>query len=534
MARDKSPRGPRPASRGGRKIEPGVDASGHSRIACVDIPALPLQLLLAEQPDWRGQPVVVVDDDSPQGKVLWVNRVARTQRILPGMRYAAAQSLVATLRARVVPPPRVEQAVGHIFAVLHGHSPRVEPDTRQPGVFFLDPSGLERLHGSLEQWTRDLRQSLAGRDFVATVVVGFHRFRCFAIARSTRGCLVLPSPRREANMAATVSLEQIGISTRLRDELSTLGLRTLGDFVTLPPAELRLRYGEEAEALHHAATGVAWDPLAPRELVDPVRQRIHFEPPEGDHPRLLFRIKSKLEALMQQLSERGLALSALRIDFELDHAGQHREQLEPAAPTLDVMQMLELIRLRVGALQLPAPIEALTLDAEGLSAEQHQLRLFEMQRRRDLDAGARALARLEALFGAGTVTRARTVAAHLPEASYTWESVSRLRLPRARESLPASAQDGEDLPPLCRRLFARPIAIGGPRRVRNEGWELPPYGTIVALHGPFRVSGGWWVRTVERDYYYAETRGEAGHETALVWIYYDRPRRRWYLHGEVD
>jgi len=34
---------------------------------------------------------------------------------------------------------------------------------------------------------------------------------------------------------------------------------------------------------------------------------------------------------------------------------------------------------------------------------------------------------------------------------------------------------------------------------------------------------------VERDYYYAETQhGE------ILWLFYDRPRRRWFLHGEVD
>ena len=46
---------------------------------------------------------------------------------------------------------------------------------------------------------------------------------------------------------------------------------------------------------------------------------------------------------------------------------------------------------------------------------------------------------------------------------------------------------------------------------------------------PSRVSGAWWVRTVERDYYYAQTQhGE------LLWIYFDRPRGRWFLHGIVD
>lgn len=520
-------RAPAPArTRQGRQIEPGHPEGDDARIACVDIPALPLQLLLNANPHWRSEAVAVVDDDSPQGRLLWVNAAARAQRILPGMRYAAARSLVATLRARVVPHIQVEQAVGQIFAALHDYSPRVEPDPQSPGVFHLDPSGLRRLYGTFEQWSVHVLSTLRARGLRSTVVVGFHRFRCQAIARVFQGSCVLATPRREASMAATVPLDRLDISPLLRDELSALGVHTLGDFMALPPAELRLRYGEEAEQLHRQATAEQWDPLRPRELVDPVRTTLNFEPPEANHERLLFRIKAPLETLVTRLGDQGQALSALRFELSLDHAGLHREQLEPAAPTLDTMQVLELIRLRLASVKLAAPIEAMTLDVEGVAADQRQLQLFEMQRRRDLEAGGRAIARLRAMFGADAVTHGRAIAAHLPEASYAWEATARLRLP---ELPPAVDDPDRALPPLARRLFAKPIPIPGPQRVRLEGWTLPPHGTVTALHGPFRVSGGWWVRTVERDYYYAET--QAG---TVLWIFYDRPRRRWFMHGEVD
>src|SRR6185503_11485222 len=46
------------------------------RIACVDVPALPLQLVLREHPAWRDDPVVVVVDDRPQSRTLWLNLAA--------------------------------------------------------------------------------------------------------------------------------------------------------------------------------------------------------------------------------------------------------------------------------------------------------------------------------------------------------------------------------------------------------------------------------------------------------------------------
>src|SRR3989304_5548879 len=47
------------------------------RLACVDLPAFPLQLLLKRRPEWAAQPVAVVAEDKPQGLVLWVNEKAR-------------------------------------------------------------------------------------------------------------------------------------------------------------------------------------------------------------------------------------------------------------------------------------------------------------------------------------------------------------------------------------------------------------------------------------------------------------------------
>ena len=72
------------------------------RLACVDVPAFPLQLLLKRNPEFLGHPAVVIDEDKPLGEVRWSNEAARRSRILPGMRYAAALSLCADLRAGVV------------------------------------------------------------------------------------------------------------------------------------------------------------------------------------------------------------------------------------------------------------------------------------------------------------------------------------------------------------------------------------------------------------------------------------------------
>jgi protein ImuB len=496
------------------------------RLACLDVPALPLQLLLRRNPSWRALPVAVVADDRPQGVVLHANAIARGHRVLPGMTYASARNLAADLRAAVVTPAEVEQACGELFVALTAYSPRVEPSREEPGVFWIDPRGLVPLFGSLDAWAEVLRAAVAARELECSLVVGFHRERSRAIARTVRGVRVLHDPQLETRIAARAPLSALGLSPMLRDQLAVLGVTTLGDLLRLPAAELRARFGEEAARLH-ARTSDGFAPVVPRALVDPITEELQLEPPDDDHTRLLFGLRGVLHSAMQRLAARSQAMSALRLRLELDHAPAHEEQLEPAAPTLDVALVVELVRLRLEALSLRAPVATVVVDLEGVRTDADQLALFAVRSRRDLVAAGRALARLRAAFGADSVVRAVLRPVHLPEARFGWEESVTARFPRVSED----GQRPSDLP-LCRRVLQRPLPLPLPPRHEPESW-LGEHGAVLRMHGPFRISGGWWVRAsaapIERDYFYAETKSGA-----ILWIFWDRPRRRWFLHGYVD
>lgn len=437
------------------------------------------------------------------------------------MTFAAARSLSHELRAAVVEPHEIDAAVSELHLTLCNFTPRVEPSTQEPGVFWVDPSGMVPLYGSIEQWGQALAEALRAAGWVASVAVGFHRYRAYALARTAgpRRMQVLPSPHLESRRAAKVPLSALGISPKLRDHLLVLGVRTLGAFLRLPAAELPIRFGSEAAQLHALASD-RWSPMQPRPLEDPVEGELQLEPPDADHTRLLFGLKGKLHGLMKQLAARHQALSMLHLELKLDHADAVDQYIEPAGPTLDVVSLLDLVRLRLESLTLPAPIEEVRLRLEGTDATTEQLALFRTQSRRDLEAAGRAIARLRAAYGPESVTRATLRAAHLPEASFTWEPVQHVGFP--------SVGDTREPLPLCRRVLPRPLPLPPRPRHEPEAW-LGRRGTITGLDGPYRVSGGWWVRTVERDYYFAHTStGET------LWIFYDRPRRRWMLHGFVD
>src|SRR3954471_20652947 len=146
------------------------------RLACLDLPALPLQLVWRSEPALRDQPVVVIDEDRPQGQVLWASERARHHGVLTGQRYAHALSLCGGLKARVIPPEQIAQAIVELRTALHALSPNVE--VGEPGTFWLDGDGLDRIFVDGREapgtvWGMTIARAIAERDLLGAVVIGF-------------------------------------------------------------------------------------------------------------------------------------------------------------------------------------------------------------------------------------------------------------------------------------------------------------------------------------------------------------------------
>lgn len=498
------------------------------------VPALPLQLVLRAHPEWQDDPVVVVEDDRPLSPILWSNRAARAHRIVPGLRFGQARALSARLHAEVVKESLLEAAVDELLALLLPCSPRIEPMLVQSGLFFIDPEGLTGLFGDHERWARMVHARLTAERFVAAVVVGFARGPLWALASTRSGALVTKDAVEEQRLCGRVPLDRLGLPPALVSELSLLGVERVGSLLALPAAQLRTRYGAEAARVHEFLSGKTWSPLLPRVPEPPLVLELEVEPPDDDLARLSFGFKAVLQRAIARLRAEQHAITALSLTLSLERGGQRSERVEAAAPTLDAVQLVELIRLRLSSTgsssALGGKVAYVRLELEHVRVHARQISFSEegmrapgtVVRSRDLEAAGRAIARLRASFGAEAVTRARLREAHLPEASFRFEPVTELTPPRAM-SAPTD-------PPLVRRLYCKPVPLDSPPSHEPERW-LGTHGAVRAMYGPYRVAGGWWSPrgARERDYCFVETQtGE------LLWLYYDRARRRWLMQGAVE
>jgi len=491
------------------------------RVSCVLLPMLPLQILLRQKPHWSGAPIAVVDDDGPNGRITHLNALARKSRLQIGMRQTVARDLLPNLHTAVVSPERASKVSQELISALQTFSPRVEPLDRA-GAFYIDPEGLRRLYGSYHNWATSIHRYLRARHWRNAVTVGFHRHRSLAVVMMQNGVTILESAEEELAKSNQTPLREFDLSGELCENLAALGIDTLGDFLTLPAGELSSRFGSEARALHDSFSDDMQLPIQPHAFDEPARISFQVDPPDEDQNRLLFAIKGALHSLLHQVRARGEAIQSLEISLHLERAPLHREQLEPAAPTLDLMLLLELIRLRLGELDLRGAVEEVELLANTVRAEAEQVVLPGHRAHRDMGAAHRALARIRAAYGEQSVTKARMREAHLPEASFRWEPVQHARLSERAPAQHASS--------MIRRVYARPKPLASRAPEQPEaGPALARDHAIEHMYGPYRVSGGWWKRLVERDYYYAQTdHGD------LLWLFYDRPRKRWFLHGVLD
>lgn len=510
--------------------------------------------------------MVVIEEDRPQGVVLWACERARAQRVLPGQRFGQALSLCGGLRAQVVEPEVIAAAVEELLIAFSRVSPRVEANAgmagaaaetsgaasgNSAGTFWLDGEGLERLYGSdvskvddLDdvddhgaRWGAAILQEVVRCGYAGVVVVGFARFASYAIARTRPAkprqlgrVIVLPSEEVERTAAARVPLARLEIAPKLLAAMARLGVTSLGQLVALPGGGLLERFGAEAHRLHQLAAGARWDPIAPVAPPQPLEERVLLDDEEHHVEGLVFVIKGALDRLLHRMAARHRALTALHLELRLRHRVHQVETrvdcLKPAAPTLDARSLLRLVHLRLEHLPPAAGVIEVKVGADDVPATREQLALFAEKPRRDLRAADEALAALRAELGEDAVVTPRLREGHLPEARFGWQRLTHLRAAAPRPALELQ---------LVRRIFARPRPLPAQlTNLRDDGWMLSGsadlgHGSIVRVHGPFVLSGGWWASEVQREYHFAETQSGA-----CLWVYYDRARRRWFWQGEVE
>jgi protein ImuB len=476
------------------------------RWLAVHLPELPLEIFERALAD--PFPLAVGEPGRVE-RICRANAAALAEGVRPGLSVAAARSLCPRLRVLPRRQALEHAALERLGAWGLSFTPHVS--LSPPDALLLDVAASFRLFGGAESLMRRAAEGLAGLGYR-------HRL---AVAPTPLGALVLArwchdrdqpvADLRELHSAlAPLPLQALDLADRECDELSRMGLRRISDLLKLPRTGLAERLGPGRLSLLERLLGEVPDPRPWLKL--PVHYKSRLElPAEVDRVEgLIFPCRRLLDELEGVLRARQGATD--RLDWRLDHAGSGmtRLVLGAARPLRESVRWLELLRERLGRLDLPAPVREIRLRVSRIRPfAPEAVELFPDPILAPCAPDTALLDRLRARLGPASVRGIRLVPDHRPERAWRWcdPGETGTGLPRADRPL---------------WLLARPQPL---HCEQGRPW----------LDGPLdlgeereRIDLGWWDdREVRRDYFVATTRnGER------LWIYRElEDRREWFLHG---
>jgi len=379
-------------------------------------------------------------------------------------------------------------------------------------------------------------------------------------ASSGQWQVTIVPPGKHVDALRPLPVESLRLPGPAVQILHELSIHRVDQLLALPRATLPSRFGAGLLLRVDQALGAIPEMMTPEPLAEPLEACWEFEPPIADGRILTKVIDHLLERLLQQIvsnaecgmspmrnAECGMrneeegeervasdagphaALGVQRLLCSLKLVGREliRFPVELLRPSASQRRIMELVRLQVERLRIPAEVTSVTVRAAVVAPIDFQ--------QEELFGGSEGLnwrnemtdllERLSSRLGERAVLRPQLQPDAQPEYACRYEPWL------SAATRPAPAPGAPSAP--CRPAFLKRqppmiavISIAPEGAPRQFVWNERRY-TVERSWGPERIETGWWREAdVRRDYYLVETTtGER------FWMFRDLRDQSWRLHG---
>ena len=444
-------------------------------------------------------------------KVTAASRPAMDAGVRRGMRLRQAQSRCGELVVVTVDEGLEARAFEPVARAVESLCTGVE--ILRPGALALGTRGPSRYFGGDE--------ALAAKLIERAEVAASHPdgWRCgvadgvFAAGLAARlarhGALVVPrggAPEflREQSVDHLPFPKLVGL-------LHRLGVHTLGRLAEIPEADLSARFGPEGIAAHRLARGDDDRPISTRRPPPDLECSAELDPPAERVDAAAFVAKSLAGDLAEELSHRGLACHAVRIEIETEH-GESMSRLWRHDGPFTAAAMSDRLRWQLdgwlnadAATRPTSGISLLRLTPTAVSGGGGAQRGLWGGDAAAAERAARALARVQGLLGPEAVSTAVLTGGRGPaervrfvpwgdprdetnEAGLPWPG----RVPAPAPALVHPAPKPIELADeggTAIRVSGRGLPSAVPARVSVEGGPWTP---VEAWAGPWPADERWW------------------------------------------
>ena len=493
-------------------------------------------------------------------RIVSANAAARALGVKPGLKRATALALAPQI---VLGQADAGRDVAALLPVAHAAlaftpsvslQPASVPDAAADTVL-LEVQASLRYFGGLERL----------REAIAAAIRPLGHIVQMASAATARGAAILARidpPPQCADLAATrLALEAapvwlLGPGREHWEALQGMGLRNLGDLLSLPRSGLARRFSEAMLAELDCAFGRRADPREPLVLPPAFEGKLELFARADTTEQVLHGASVLLERLIAWLAAQHAFVRRFRLLMQHESRWQQSErtpqattlEIALAEPSRDSAHLLVLLRERLAQLQLPAPTLELCLQAEDISKRAPPNTELFATAQNEQEGLTRLVERLQARLGAGRVQRLVALQDHRPERASAWREADAATVGGDRSSAKGGARKARVASVTTTTGLSPEVAWTAPRPVWLQPAEplaerasrpLLEGRPLQLLSGPERIEAGWWDAALAgRDYFIAATA-----DGALVWIYRERlPLSRsanedeasasgWFLHG---
>jgi protein ImuB len=283
---------------------------------------------------------------------------------------------------------------GQVVSVVEGFCPRVE--ALRPGAYAIGVRGPARYFGGEGALAAKIIDAVAGGGIACRVGIadGLFAARLAAgHARPTRDARAAPtvspaSPAHSAHSGAAtlvppgraraflapfpVSVLDGPDAADLAGLLPRLGIGTLGEFASLPAADVANRFGMAGVIAHRLARGLDPRPLAPGPPAADLSVSAEFDPPARQAEPVVFAAKALAERMHNGLAAHGLACVRVQVQAVWED-GRRITRLWRHDGLLSALAVAERVRWQLAGWQsapsCPSPVPALPVPAPPVADE---------------------------------------------------------------------------------------------------------------------------------------------------------------------
>jgi protein ImuB len=325
-------------------------------------------------------------------------------------------------------------------------------------------------------------------------------------------------------------IEHLNITTKIIRKLQACGFEYLDELIAIDRAELGVRFGAEFLLYLDRLFGRIVDiqtPIFPPQVFEAC---MDFAEPINNNTW----ITQQLERLLADLSkfiekeqvicrgfvwrffdDKNYLIETVIISLSTQKVKHSKPGMTLQHALVD--SMLELTQLKLNTLTMKWSFSRIELSSNQLLPKQFfNDDLFDP--RPDEEQFKQLLNKLVNRLGEQAVVQISPQLAHLPELKNVIELATEVGLIPTDYSVSKTPS---------KEFKDQPIWILTTPKIIQQHLFQPQYqGALQIIHGPDRVVSHWWANLQSRDYYIA--RQQSGR---LLWLFFNRNQRTWYLHG---